>query len=54
MDSHRYVLKDGFFIRILRNYTDGVLKILAIFELEIILLICVKYIIALVLLDANK
>lgn len=52
--GNRYVLKDVFFIRIIRNYTDGVLKSLAIFELEIIFLIRVKYIIALVLLDANQ
>ena len=42
------------FIKILRNYTDGVLKNLVIFELEIRLLICVKYIISMVLMDTNQ
>ena len=42
------------FIKILRNYTDGVLKNLVIFELEIRLLICVKYMISMVLLDTNQ
>ena len=42
------------FIKILRNYTDGVLKNLVIFELEIRFLIWVKYIVSMVLLDTNE